>query len=139
MLLYVHRNRRDYYNIRDGEPTTATQLMSSDEAGKTHLVLTLSLLCHFKTTTKTSKSAKFEIVRLFFFFLSFLFVLALACKWIFIKTHSIQIRFATGPKKILFAGACVHFSARKFYGLGGGGGGGAVKGLICPHGVATLR
>ena len=36
----------------------------------------------------------------------------------FHKRHSIEIRVVIGPKIILFAGVCVHFSARKFYGLG---------------------
>ena len=36
----------------------------------------------------------------------------------FHKTHNIEVRFVTGPETILFAGVCMHFSARKFYGLG---------------------
>ena len=36
----------------------------------------------------------------------------------FHKTHSIKIRFVTGPENILFAGVCVYILARKFYGLG---------------------
>ena len=32
-------------------------------------------------------------------------------KGFFIKTHSIQSRCVIGPENILFAGACVHFSA----------------------------
>ena len=40
--------------------------------------------------------------------------IALACTRIFIKTHSIEGRFAIGPGNLLFTGVCMHSSARKF-------------------------
>ena len=46
------------------------------------------------------------------------FIFSLACERIFIKTHSIKRRCAIGPENLLFAGASVHLSARKFYRLG---------------------
>ena len=36
----------------------------------------------------------------------------------FIKTHNIGIRFIIEPEDILFAGACVLFTARQFTGWG---------------------
>ena len=33
----------------------------------------------------------------------------LACKWIFIKTHSIESRLVIGLQNILFAGVCMYF------------------------------
>ena len=60
-----------------------------------HMCLTLSLPCHLKTTNKTTT---FDILKLFCVFF------ALACERIFIKTHSTEIRFVTGPGNILFAG-----------------------------------
>ena len=46
---------------------------------------------------------------------------------IFIKRHSTEGRCVTGPEDILFAGASVHRSARKFDRLWRGGGGGGVS------------
>lgn len=48
----------------------------------------------------------------------FAFFFALARERIFIKTHSIESRCVTGPENILFAGASVLLSARKFDLLG---------------------
>ena len=42
----------------------------------------------------------------------------LACERIFIKTHRIESRCVIGPEHLLFAGASLHLSARKFYRLG---------------------
>ena len=39
----------------------------------------------------------------------------LARERIFIKTYGIKSRFVVGPENILFAGVCVHLSARKLY------------------------
>ena len=50
----------------------------------------------------------------------FVLFLALACERIFIKTRSIENRCVTGPENILFAGASVYLSARKFDRLGQG-------------------
>ena len=73
-------------------------------------VLTPSLpWCHVKTA---NRSRKFEIIKPFYVFF------ALACEWIFIKTHAIEIRFVIGPGNMPFSGTYVHFSARKFYRLG---------------------
>ena len=58
--------------------------------------------CQMKTT---NKSAKFEIGRLVLF--------SIGMQMDFNKTHSILIRFVTGPENILFAGVCVHFLSRK--------------------------
>ena len=50
-------------------------------------------------------------------FLSVL-LFALICEWIFIKTHSIEIRFVTELENVLFAGVCVHFQPGHFTGWG---------------------
>ena len=57
----------------------------------------------------------FSFFAVSFFAVSFFF--ALACQRIFIKTGSIENRCVIGPETILFAGASVHLSARKFYRL----------------------
>ena len=48
----------------------------------------------------------------------FVFLFGLACERILIKTHSTESICVKGPKNILFAGASVHLSARKFHRLG---------------------
>ena len=53
---------------------------------------------------------------LFVFFLLLFFFFAPACDSILIETHSIETRdVRIGPEDLLYAGACVQFSARKFY------------------------
>jgi len=46
---------------------------------------------------------------------------ALALERIFIETHSIESRCVIGAENVLFVGASLHFSARKFYRLGSEG------------------
>ena len=46
------------------------------------------------------------------------FFFSQGCEKIFIKTYSIENRCVIGPENTLFAGASVHLSPRKFYGLG---------------------
>ena len=48
----------------------------------------------------------------------FLFFFALAYEKIFIKTHSTENIFVIRPETILFWGASVHLSARRFFRLG---------------------
>ena len=48
----------------------------------------------------------------------FVFFFALACERIFIKMHNIESSCVIGFENILFVGASVHLSARKFYRLG---------------------
>ena len=71
--------------------------------------LTPSLpLCNLKMT---NKSAKLENIHPYCFFVFF----SPGCGKIFIKTHSIENRYDIRPENILFAGARVHISGRKFY------------------------
>ena len=49
---------------------------------------------------------------------SFVFFFALACERSFIKTSRIESRRVKGPQNVLFVGASVHLSDRKFYRLG---------------------
>ena len=59
------------------------------------------------------KVRKLKPVSLFVFFFA-----ALVCERIFIKKRSVESRCVIGPENILFTGASVHHSARKFYSLG---------------------
>ena len=43
----------------------------------------------------------------------FVHFFALECEQIFIKTHTIEIRFVVGQENTLFSGAYVRFSARR--------------------------
>ena len=45
----------------------------------------------------------------------FVFCFALACERVLIETIASESRCVIGPENILFAGASVHLSARKFY------------------------
>ena len=57
--------------------------------------------CHFKTIKFKQQNLKSWSL----WFLSSM----LACKWIFIKTHSIESRLVIGLQNILFAGVCMYF------------------------------
>ena len=65
--------------------------------------------CHLKTT---HESAQFETFKPFCFLFG-------AGRWKdFHTTHSTESRCVIGPENTLFAGVCMHLSARKFYRLG---------------------
>ena len=68
----------------------------------------------------TSKSAKFETLKLFLSSLSHWHVKGFSSKRIILKVEAIgpENIDAIGPENILFAGASVYLSARKFYRLG---------------------
>ena len=77
------------------------------------MLLTPSLpWCHLKTTNKMRNLKPLSF---------FVFFFARAYERLFIKTHSIQSECVNGPENILFAGASVYLSARKFYRLGSEG------------------
>ena len=69
----------------------------------------------FNSFTATMSLAKFETLKPFVSFLT------LASERTFIKKHSIESRWVTGPENILFAGTSVHLSSWKLYRLGSEG------------------
>ena len=68
-----------------------------------------TVMISLKKTTKVQKLNPLGL---------FVFIFAQARESIFIKTHSFESSCVIGPENILFAGASVHLSARKFYRLG---------------------
>ena len=95
----------------------ADYVCSKNEILKTYINPFTLPWCHLKTTNKGAKFETLKSFSLFFFFLHRLL------KGFLSKRTALKVD-VIGAENILFAGASVHLSARKFYMLG------QVKGLI---------